>query len=135
MNLSNGEKITQGITYKVEFTKAEEVAEMGEYARKEIFTLPEKFDMEDELCMNIFFDRVKIVMEKKNYDTVVLKKEIYEEFVYFSDYINKDDKEVNFPKCELCEQEKHCVSIDVEWTLLDTVCEECWEKYCEEHEK
>jgi hypothetical protein len=35
--------------------------------------------------------------------------------------------------CDLCEQEKYCISIDVEWTLVDTVCEECWEKYCEEH--
>lgn len=36
-------------------------------------------------------------------------------------------------KCEICEQEKHCVSIDVEWTLLDWACEECWEKECDEY--
>lgn len=36
-------------------------------------------------------------------------------------------------KCEVCEQKKHCVSIDVEWTLLESVCEECWEKECDEH--
>jgi hypothetical protein len=32
-------------------------------------------------------------------------------------------------KCEVCEQEKHCISMDVEWTLLEDVCEDCWEKY------
>lgn len=31
--------------------------------------------------------------------------------------------------CELCEQEKHCISLDVEWTLIEDVCENCWEKY------
>ena len=38
-------------------------------------------------------------------------------------------------KCEICEQEKHCIEIDVEWTLLDYVCEECWYKECEENGK
>lgn len=37
--------------------------------------------------------------------------------------------------CEICDEKKHCISIDVEWTLLDTVCEDCWDKYCEEHGK
>ncbi|MED3792397.1 hypothetical protein P4571_08070 [Niallia alba] len=36
-------------------------------------------------------------------------------------------------KCEICEREKQCIEIDVEWTLLDYACEECWEKYCEEN--
>lgn len=32
-------------------------------------------------------------------------------------------------KCELCEKEKHCVALDLEWTLLEYVCEDCMDKY------
>ena len=32
-------------------------------------------------------------------------------------------------KCEICEQEKHCVELDLEWTSLDNVCENCLDKY------
>lgn len=32
-------------------------------------------------------------------------------------------------KCEICEKDKHCIALDVEWTLLDQVCEDCFEKY------
>ncbi len=31
--------------------------------------------------------------------------------------------------CDLCGEDKECISIDVEWTLLDTVCSECWYEY------
>lgn len=36
-------------------------------------------------------------------------------------------------KCDLCEEEKHCIAIDIESITLTDVCEECWDKFCEEN--
>jgi hypothetical protein len=85
MKVSKGEKITEGVTYQVEFTKAEEVAEMGEYARKEVFNLPYSFSMEDGNMMNSLFENANKIMEDKNFDTFVIQKETYEEFVFFKE--------------------------------------------------
>ena len=30
--------------------------------------------------------------------------------------------------CEVCWQRKYCVEIDVDWTLVNNVCEECLEE-------
>lgn len=32
-------------------------------------------------------------------------------------------------KCEICESEKHCISLDLDWTPMEYVCEDCWDKY------
>lgn len=85
MKISKGDKITESVTYKVEFTKAEDVAEYGEHARKMIFTLPSKFSMYDEEKMEILFEKAKGIMEEKDFDTFVIEKETYEEFVYFKE--------------------------------------------------
>jgi hypothetical protein len=34
----------------------------------------------------------------------------------------------NITKCELCEEVKPCIALDLDYVLLDDVCEECWEK-------
>lgn len=85
MRLSSGEKITEGVLYKIEFTKAEEVAEMGEHAEKKIVSLPHKFKMNDEKMKSQLFEKAKHIMQEENFDTMVIKKETYEEFLYFKD--------------------------------------------------
>ena len=34
----------------------------------------------------------------------------------------------NIAKCELCEEVKHCISLDLDYVLIDYACEECWKK-------
>lgn len=80
MGLLDGGKINEGISYKVEFSRGEEVAELGERAPKEVFTLPEWSFDEDK--KELLFAKLETVMEEKNYDTAVIQKETFEEFVY-----------------------------------------------------
>ena len=35
--------------------------------------------------------------------------------------------------CEVCGQNKHCIALDVEWTTVGHVCEECLKELEEEY--
>lgn len=37
--------------------------------------------------------------------------------------------------CEVCGVKKHCIELDVEWTLYSCICEECREKLESENKK
>lgn len=85
MNIKNEGLINEGHTYTIEFTKAEEVAELGDNARKQTMRLPEGFDINNESMMSKVYDTAKQVMKTKNFDTFVIEKETYQEFLFYAE--------------------------------------------------
>ncbi|MEI2465115.1 hypothetical protein [Niallia taxi] len=85
MKIINEGLINEGYTYTVEFTKAEEVAVLGDNARKQTMRLPEGFDIDNEAMMNKVYETAKQVMETKNFDTFVIEKETYQEYLFYAE--------------------------------------------------
>lgn len=81
MPLEGGEKVEEVVRYKVELTKAESVAEFGPYAEKKLYEL--KGDWSDDTYRQQVTERIVEMMEDNGYDTVVIRKETVEEFVYY----------------------------------------------------
>lgn len=83
MKIVEGGGISEGSTYEIEFTKAEEVAEFGEYARKLKFSLPSTFDSNNEDIKAITFNKALEIMTEKDFDTFVITQTTFREFVFY----------------------------------------------------
>ncbi|MEH7249192.1 hypothetical protein V7114_20745 [Neobacillus niacini] len=75
------EEISDGSTYEIEFYKAEEVAELGEHARKEKLSLPHNFNLNNEKMKVKLVETADLVMKQKDFDSFVLFQTIHKEFL------------------------------------------------------
>jgi len=80
--LKHIDTVNESITYSIELSRAEDIAENGEMAEIKNIGLPTYFNPDDEVQWTKMLDRLKPHIEEGNFDTVLLKKETYEEKVF-----------------------------------------------------
>ncbi len=82
MKLEHIDTINESTTYTIELSRAEDIAENGEMARVKNIGLPTYFDPDDKVQWTKLLERLKPYIKEGNYDTVLLKSEVYEEKVF-----------------------------------------------------
>lgn|GEM_PF-4066940 len=82
MKLEHIDTINESITYSIELSKAEDIAENGEMAEVKNIGLPTYFNPDDVVQWTKMLEQLKPIIEEGSFDTVLLKREIYEEKVF-----------------------------------------------------
>lgn len=82
MNIEEQGLISEGSHNDIEFTKAEEVGEFGEHARKEKMTLPHQFDISDKEMKARILEKASQIMQEKDFDTFIITCTSYEDFLF-----------------------------------------------------
>lgn len=82
MKLEHIDTVNESITYSIELSRAEDIAENGEMATIKNIGLPTYFNPDDKVQWARMLEQLKSHIKEGNFDTVLLKKETYEEKVY-----------------------------------------------------
>lgn len=82
MKLEHIDTINESTIYSIELSRAEDIAENGEMATIKNIGLPTYFNPDDKVQWSKMLEQLKPHIEEGSFDTVLLKKEIYEEKMY-----------------------------------------------------
>ncbi|MCL1700741.1 hypothetical protein [Lysinibacillus sp. Bpr_S20] len=82
MKLEHVDTVNESTTYSIELSRAEDIAENGEMADIKTIALPSYFNPDNEDQWVKMLEQLKPHIEEGNFDTVLLKREVYEEKVF-----------------------------------------------------